>query len=90
MSPTDPPPFDQLRAVALELKLAGNEARIVDALCRGGGRVPLAELAVVCEWLAPYGCTWNSARGRLNGKLHSSRWRLGTHDGCAIAQQLPG
>jgi hypothetical protein len=82
--------FAALGAAAERLRLVGNERAIVNRLCERNGRVPLADLAALCEWSAPWDGTWNAARGRLNKKLRRHGWRLTTFNREAVAEPLPG
>lgn len=68
-------------------ELKGKERTIVAVLCRQGGRVPLADLAIACRWDTPVN-TWNSARNRLNRKLRRYGWVFGTQDKCAIVKAI--
>lgn len=81
------PPLASLRAIAEKLKLKGKERTIVEVLCCRDGRVPLADLAVACQWNTPVN-TWNSARNRLNEKCRKHGWFFGTHDKCAIVNPI--
>jgi hypothetical protein len=75
---------DELRGLIKALRLKGNDAKIVTAICNGGGEVPLKDLMVLFEWDKPD--IWNSARQRLNSKLKPKGWMLSTHDKKAIAE----
>jgi hypothetical protein len=88
--------FAGLRAAAEELSLTGNEAKIIDRLCQGGGNAPLTDIASVCKWDVGAGKRggaiipqWNSARFRLNKKLRKHRWRLVTNGRNVYAKPYP-
>jgi hypothetical protein len=81
-------PLGRLQAAAVQLRLKGNEAAVITALCERDGTVPIADLAVGFEWDAPY-TAWNSTRVRLNRKLKGHGWRLETDDGAAVAKPIP-
>ena len=81
-------PFTGLADVLGKLRLAGNERDIVQTLCERSGRVPLCDLATLCEWSTPFDGTWNAARMRLNKKLKKHGWRLFTHNREAVAEAL--
>ena len=72
-------PLAGLRELVVQLRLKGNDAIIINALCESKGEMPLKDLAVHCKWQPPF-TEWNSARCRLNKKLKKYRWELGTHD----------
>jgi hypothetical protein len=88
-------PFDDLRDASQALKLKGKMATVVRLLCERAGCVPLADLALECEWAttadensAVYVNSWNSLRCDLNKKLKKHGWRLVQHDLCAVAERL--
>ncbi len=80
-------PYDPLRGLIETLRLRGNEKTIVLAICDSHGAIPLADLAVRCEW-QNQDDNWNSARKRLNQKFKSEKWRFERHDNKAIATEL--
>ncbi len=88
-------PFDDLRDAGKRLKLKGKMAAVVRLLCERAGSVPLADLALECEWVttadensAVYVNSWNSLRHDLNQKLKTHSWRLVQRDMCAVAVRL--
>ena len=90
---TQPDPFDDLRAAAEGL--VGKTRRVVLLLCEKGGRAPLVDVALACEWakdrttnVAAYVGAWNALRNRLNRKF-KKHWRFRQHDLCAVAERLP-
>ena len=88
-APSPPPDtLATLKVAAKTLRLKGNEAEIINRLCSSNGRVPLADLAVECEWTDPE-TAWNPARVRLNKKLKKHGWALRTEDKHAVAVPLP-
>ncbi len=85
--------FGDLRAAAATLR--GNQKVLVLLLCERGGRVPLPDVALACEWetdrtcdTAVYVNSWNSLRYDLNAKLKKHGWRLCRFDSCAVAERL--
>lgn len=86
--PEDYGEFNGLMAAATQASVKGDGLTIIRAICRGRGQAPLANLATLCRWSAPYEGTWNSARGRLNKKLKTHRWKLSTHNGEAVAARI--
>jgi hypothetical protein len=81
--------LDGLRTAAKALQLKGKQATIIEMLCDAGGKVPLANLAVECNWDTPCTNTWNSTRDKLNKKLKQYGYRLETFDMNAVAKRLP-
>jgi hypothetical protein len=82
-------PLQSLRIIAKKLRLKGNEATIISALCDEGGKVAVADLAVKCEWVPPYETQWNPARHRLNQKLAPHGWKINTESSEAVAARIP-
>jgi hypothetical protein len=82
-------PLDALREAVKSLRLKGNEAAIVQAICDAGGPVPLTRLAAKCKWMEPLETQWNPARYRLNRKLNPRGWNLTTLGRAAVAEQVP-
>jgi hypothetical protein len=83
-----PTAFESLLALVKTLRLKGNEADAVTAICDGNGSVPIKNLAVRFEWSNPTD-NWNSLRKRLNQKFKRSEWRFSTVDNHATAERLP-
>jgi len=83
-----PDPFYALRALVKTLRLKGNEADTVLAICDANGAVPIANLAFQFTWDSPAD-NWNSTRKRLNDKVAKHGWRFSTSDGSATVEQIP-
>lgn len=71
--------FTDLQEKTLTLRLKGNEAVIINTICKQNGEISLADLGTILRWNAPF-FEWNSARSRLNKKLAAYGWKIGTHD----------
>lgn len=60
--------------------LKGIERKVVELACEGGGRYPLADMAIHPEvdWGSAWDDAWGSARRRVNRKLKAARlpWNL--------------
>jgi len=78
--------FTDLQEKTATLRLKGNEAIIIDTICKQNGEISLADLGAVLLWNAPF-TEWNSARSRLNKKLAKHGWKLETHDRTVKAHQ---
>ena len=68
--PADPGPFAEVRAWA-DREASEPQRAVLLAVIGGGGRLPLADLAVSpgVNWPAPWDDKWNSIRRRINGKM---------------------
>ncbi len=77
--------FSALRSLVRTLRLKGNEADAVRALCDGMGEVDLSVLTLTFGWKNP-GDNWNSMRKRLNRKYRKHGWQFITHDNKAVAE----
>ncbi|MBP3955039.1 hypothetical protein J8F10_07055 [Gemmata sp. G18] len=82
------PVWDGLRELARGLRLKGKQARIVNAICDGGGSVPIATLGTRFQWNNPVD-NWNSTRKRLNTKFRGRGWRFVTADNNAVVEPVP-
>ena len=83
----EPDRFAPLRALVDELRLSGNEAATVVAICDGNGRATITDRGVKFEWSNPLD-NWNSTRKRLNRKFKGRGLRFFTHDNRAAAEPL--
>jgi hypothetical protein len=82
-----PDPFAPLRALVTSLRLKGNEAESVIAICDGNGRARVADLAVRFDWSNQVE-GWNNTRKRLKEKFRGHGWTFATESGNAVARQI--
>lgn len=80
-----PKPLDELKAFAAA-KMKGNGRRIVELVCDGDGRCPIADVALEVDWEYPHKDSCKGALRRINKKLKSTPWKLRQHDGAIIVE----
>lgn len=78
--------FADLQKKTETLRLKGNEAVIINMICKHNGQIRLANLGAELLWNAPF-TEWNSARFRLNKKLAKHGWKLETYDRIVKAER---
>lgn len=82
-------PFPELLAFA-EKHLVGKQRTVIEKVCANAGKMPLADLALVCEWDEPSKC-FDNIRRVLVDKLRQKRlpFFLGCRGGVVTIQRKP-
>jgi hypothetical protein len=89
--PAPPHPFDTLLAIA-KSKLKGNELRVVELICEGGGACKLADLAADRQFTwnqDEIASRYNGTQRRLKPKLRKHGWDIYRENNEAKARIIP-